>query len=114
MEKNLTAFLPLKGSDTMEELMPEVLQAVAGEDYTIYAYFNDGTVHCFDIRPLINSSSDSVFAPLADVKAFAEKLTVMNGTAAWNLSGNRDPSKCIDLDPFTLYESPVVTDPLEQ
>ena len=28
----------------------------------------------------------------------------MNGTLAWDLSGNRDESGCIDIDPFTVYE----------
>jgi len=28
----------------------------------------------------------------------------MNGTLAWDLSGNRDESSCIDIDPFTVYE----------
>lgn len=28
----------------------------------------------------------------------------MNGTLAWDLSGNRDEANCIDIDPFTLYE----------
>ena len=26
------------------------------------------------------------------------------GTLAWDLSGNRDESSCIDIDPFTVYE----------
>ena len=28
----------------------------------------------------------------------------MNGTLAWDVSGNRDESNCIDIDPFSLYE----------
>ena len=48
----------------MDELMPEVIQAVPGPDYTIYAYFNDGTVHHFDMRPLIEKHTGSVFPPL--------------------------------------------------
>ena len=30
--------------------------------------------------------------------------TVMNGTLAWDLSGNRDESGYIDIDPFAVYE----------
>jgi hypothetical protein len=28
----------------------------------------------------------------------------MNNTLAWDIEGNRDISKCIDIDPETLYE----------
>ena len=41
-------------------------------------------------------------------------MTVMNGSVAWDLEGNRDATKCIDIDPFVLYEAPVVKDPLEE
>ncbi len=30
---------------------PEVYQAVAGKDYTVYAYMNDGGVRKFDVKP---------------------------------------------------------------
>ena len=32
---------------------PEVFQAVAGENYTVYAYMNDGNVRVLDVKPLI-------------------------------------------------------------
>ena len=27
---------------------------------------------------------------------------------AWDVSGDRDESKCIDIDPFNVFHSPVV------
>ena len=30
---------------------PEVYQAEAGKDYTVYAYMNDGGVRKFDVKP---------------------------------------------------------------
>ena len=54
-----------------------------------------------------------IFEALKDDKFFTERLTVLNGTAAWDLSGNYDPADCIDLDPFVLYEAERVQDPLE-
>ena len=93
------------------EFLASVLQAVPGDDFTVYAYFNDGTVRRADIKPLI--AKGGVFAPLADETFFRQRLTVMNGAAAWDVAGNRDATKCVDLDPQTLYEqSPVVRDPL--
>ena len=55
-----------------------------------------------------------VFARLRDRQVFVNTMTVMNGSLAWDLEGNRDATKCIDIDPFVLYESPVVKDPLEK
>ena len=91
---------------------PEVLQVVPGDNYTVYAYFNDGTVRCYDASELVMGTG--VFAQLRDRKVFVDALTVMNGTVAWDIAGNRDATKCIDIDPFVLYESPVVKDPLEK
>lgn len=36
----------------------------------------------------------------------------MNDAVAWDLSGCFDPSECIDIDPFTIAEYEVVSDPL--
>jgi hypothetical protein len=38
----------------------------------------------------------------------------MNNTLAWDVSGNWDPTECIDICPDTVYEDSVkcVTDPL--
>ena len=90
---------------------PEVLQAVPGEKYIVYAYFNDGTVRRYDASELVMGTG--VFARLRERIVFVDTLTVMNGTVAWDVAGNRDTTKCIDIDPFVLYESPVVKDPLE-
>ena len=98
---------------TMDSLFyPEVLQAVPGENYIVYAYFNDGTVHCYDASELVMGTG--VFARLRDRQVFVNTMTVMNGSVAWDLEGNRDATKCIDIDPFVLYEAPVVKDPLEE
>ena len=36
-----------------ERFFPEVLQVVPGEQYELYAYFNDGTVRRYDAAPLV-------------------------------------------------------------
>ena len=91
---------------------PEVLQVVPGDNYTVYAYFNDGTVRRYDASELVMRSG--ILAQLRDRKVFVDCLTVMNGTVAWDIAGNRDETKCIDIDPFVVYASPVVKDPLEE
>ena len=95
-----------------DQYYPVVVQALAGEDSTIYVYFTDGSIHLYDMKPLI--ARGGVFARLRDEKFFKEGLTVMNSTAAWDLSGHYDPTDCIDIDPFELYEAEVVEDPLRE
>ena len=44
-----------------------------------------------------------------------ERLTVLTQTVAWDLSGDYDCTKCLDLDPVQLYETaPIVKDPLTE
>jgi hypothetical protein len=94
-------------------MIPKVVQSLAGENFTVYAYFLDGTIRLLDAKPLLEKGG--VFAPLRDEKVFRDCLTVMNDTVAWDLDGTRDPCSCVDLDPCTLYEScPAVPDPLRE
>ena len=93
------------------EYYPEVVQAVAGDAYFVFAYFSDGSIRRYDAKPLVDTGG--VFAQLADEEFFANRLTVMNGTVAWDVAGNHDETRCLDLDPFTVYErSTAVDDPL--
>ncbi len=87
---------------------PEVFQAVAGENYIVYAYLNDGSIRMLDMKPMIKGSG--VFSVLNDEKIFRGKLTVLNNSVAWDIEGNRDEYKCIDIDPFQVFESPVVSE----
>ena len=93
------------------DIIPKVIHAVAGPDYTVYVYFNDGTVRLFDASPLLEKGG--VFLPLRDVDFFRTRLTVLNDAVAWDIDGTRDLGTCIDLDPCEIYETcPVVDDPL--
>ena len=93
------------------EYFPFVIQAVPGENRTLYAYFSDGSVRFADISKLI--APGTVFQALQDENFFRSRLTVIDGAVSWDVSGDRDPTKCIDLDPFTLYHTAkIVEDPL--
>ena len=59
------------------EMIPKVVQAVAGKDYSVYAYFQDGTIHLLNALPLVQRGG--VFSPLQDTNFFRERLTVING-----------------------------------
>ncbi len=94
------------------QYFPEVVQVVARPDYHIAVYFSDGRITDFDVSSLI--AGGGVFSQISDVETFEKCLTVMNGTAAWDIEGNRDDTKCIDIDPFELYEAGIMGDPLEE
>ena len=96
-----------------ESYFPTVLQAVAGKNKPVYAYFSDGSIRLYDVKPLI--ARGNIFTHLEDDDFFRNRLTVLNDTVAWDLSGNYDPANCIDIDPLTIYEeSELVSDPLEE
>ncbi|MCL2833351.1 MAG: DUF2442 domain-containing protein [Treponema sp.] len=89
---------------------PQVLQVLPTDNFEVYAYMNDGSVRLFDVKPLLKKNT--IFETLMDIEIFKEKCTVINETIAWDMGGNRDPYKCIDIDPFTIFEQTPVADPL--
>ena len=44
-----------------------------------------------------------VFEPLKDISFFMNACTILNGTLAWDVTGTRDCTKCLDIDPEMLY-----------
>ncbi|MDE7360473.1 MAG: DUF2442 domain-containing protein [Oscillospiraceae bacterium] len=68
----------------------------------------DGTIKQYDAKPLI--SKGGIFEKLRDKDFFTERLTVLNDTVAWDMSGNCDPAECIDIDPFTIESCADVTE----
>ena len=87
----------------------KVIQVYPTEDYRVYLYFTDGKVKLFDAKELV---IQGIFQQLKDAVIFRETCTVLNDTLAWDLSGKRDPSECLDLDPEELYEPcPEVEEP---
>lgn len=93
-------------------MFKSILQVYPEENYQVYLYFNTGEVRLFDASEIVGKG---VFKVLADKKFFVERCTVLNHTLAWDVSGNYDPTQCLDLDPEVLYEkSTRVEDPLAE
>jgi hypothetical protein len=91
------------------EYMPEVIQVIPTDEYTVYVYFDDGSIKLYDAKEIIQKG---VFQPLKDIQLFKDTCTVLNGTLAWDLDGTYDETSCLDIDPFTLYEDcPEVDEP---
>lgn len=98
----------MKHSKLDSRFYPEVYQAVAGKNYMVYAYLNDGSMRAFDVKPLIEQGG--IFEKIKEETIFKNTLTVLNGTVAWDIAGNRNEYECIDIDPMTIFHCPVVPD----
>ena len=88
-------------------MSPKVVQVIPVENYMVYVYFEDGKIVCYDGLPLLDKE---VFKPLMETSVFNDTCTVMNDTLAWDIGRNRDASRCIDIDPDTLYALPGVSE----
>lgn len=79
----------------------KVVQVVPFEDYKVYVYFEDGKIVCYDASHLLDKKA---FAPLKDIDFFMNSCTVLNDSLAWDVTGDRDETQCLDIDPFMLYD----------
>ena len=86
-------------------MFPKVVQVIPMKDYSVYVYFEDGKIVCYDMSPMIEKEA---FRQLKDINVFMDNCTVMNDTLAWDIGKNRDNTVCLDIDPDTLYELPLV------
>ena len=85
------------------QYMPEVVQVIPFDDYTVSVYFSDGKIVSYDVKPKLDSG---IFQALRDKDIFMNRCGIMNDTLAWDIHGDRDPSACLDIAPDTLYELP--------
>jgi hypothetical protein len=92
-------------------VLHSVVQVIPTKDFKVFVYFEDGKIKLFDMSSLLTSG---VFKQISDINTFIEKCTVINHTLAWDVGGNFDPYKCIDMDPEAIYSAGVdVADPMK-
>lgn len=84
------------------EYWPEVIQVIPTEEYKVYVYFDNGKIKLYDATELVRKG---VFKPLQDKSLFIKSCTVLNHTLAWTPDLSYDPSTCLDIDPFSIYET---------
>ena len=72
----------------------DIVQVIPNEDYTVYVYFEDGKIVCYDAKTLLKKK---VFEPLKDINFFMNACTILDVT------GTRDCTKGLDIDPEMLY-----------
>ncbi len=92
-------------------MRPKLFQVMPTDDIRVFLYYDNGEVRVYDCRWILDSTG--VFEKIKDPIRFRELCTIMNGTLAWDTSGERDPHNCIDICPDTVYQDSVrTTDPL--
>ena len=60
-------------------MFPKIVQVLPTEEYTVYVYFEDGKIVCYDVKPLLEKE---VFAVLREIECFIKTCTIMNDTLA--------------------------------
>lgn len=90
-----------------EYFFPVVVQVRPLDNFHVEIYFNDGKIVDYDAGAILQGE---VFAPLRDLDTFKRTCTVMNDTLAWDLEGNRDETKCLDIDPCMLHDLEAIND----
>ncbi|BCV22915.1 DUF2442 domain-containing protein [Moorella sp. Hama-1] len=75
------------------------------KNYAIICQFVDGKVTRYHMQNMLSG----VFAPLRDKEVFKNTLTILDNTAAWDLTGKRDETNCLTIDPWTLYNAEDIT-----
>ena len=85
------------------DFIPEVVQVIPQSNKTVVVYFLTGHIRLFDASPLCKKGG--VFQRLEDESFFKDRCTVLNGTLAWDVTGNRDETQCLDVDPFVLWNA---------
>ena len=51
----------------------DIVQVIPYDDYTVYVYFEDGKIVCYNAKPLLDKP---VFAPLKDINILASKYDI--------------------------------------
>ena len=92
-------------------MTPNIIQVKPTEKYTVYVFFDNGIIKEYSLKEDIESGG--VFEKIKDINIFIEKCTIMNGTLAWDISGDRDTTKCIDICPDTIYEDGITVRDIE-
>ena len=86
---------------------PSLIQVYPDKErnYTIICQFVDGKVTRYDLKDELTG----VFELLKDKDLFRNALTILDNTAAWDLTGKRDESECLTIDPWRLYNAEDIT-----
>jgi hypothetical protein len=80
----------------------KILYVCPGEANRVYCFCSDGLWRIWDAAPILKTSAMQAQIQ-RDPDFFKNAMTVIDGALAWDISGDRDPYLCIDVDPEEIY-----------
>lgn len=86
-------------------MRPKLYQVVPNKDFSVLLYYDNGEIKKYDCKWVLEEGG--VFEKIYDADEFVNLCTIMNNTLAFDISGEFDPTNCIDICPDTLYEESV-------
>ena len=86
-------------------MRPKLYQVQPNTDFSVILYYDNGEIKKYDCGWFLNEGG--IFEELHDIGTFIEFCTVMNGTLAFDISRQFDPTNCVDICPDIVYEESV-------
>ena len=84
-------------------MIREICMVKPARGREVDCYFTTGHVRRYNMAGLLKPDCGPVFRPLRNRKTFLSTMTVINGTLAFDVAGNHNEYKCIDIDPETIF-----------
>lgn len=78
----------------------KIVQVIPHNDYLVDVYCNNGLCYRYNAKTIVNK-----YRVLQDLDIFINTCTIINETLAWDLEGNKDDTKCIDVAHESIVES---------
>lgn len=82
----------------------EIKQVFPAACNKVYCLCSDGNFRIYDATKLVESGK-GVFKYLEDPSFFRDRIGVINDTLAWDTTGDKNPYKCIDVNPEHIYKA---------
>lgn len=92
-------------------MRPNIIQVKPTEEYIVYVFFDNGTIKRYSMKEDIEAGG--IFEKIKEINIFVGRCTIMNGTLAWDITGDRNPETCIDICPDTIYEDGITVKDVE-
>jgi hypothetical protein len=88
-------------------MRPKLYQVVPFDDFSVVLFYDNGEIKKYDCSWVLKE--DGIFNNIHSATDFKSKCCIMNNTLAFDIAGNFDTTKCIDICPDTLYTESVQT-----
>lgn len=82
-----------------------IFKVIPRLDNKVYVYDLNGTIYLYDAAIVVSKHKI-----LENKNIFINRCTILNDTLAWDISGDLDDTKCIDIAPERIQNSLIVSE----